>query len=125
MNTVNTYYLTIITDEKTIINIYISFESIEKVYPPDVGVVADAKEALRLFTTFTPNVTWTQWTNERNLTYKKVTHLDVTHTDDLNKQIISHIQEKLPDDALLITDAGNFAVWLHTFYPFTKKHTYI
>lgn len=125
LSEVTTQDYSIIAEDQTLIHIDISFATIGKVYPPDVGVVADAKEALRLFTTFTPNVTWTQWTNERNLTYKKVTHLDVTHTDDLNKQIISHIQEKLPDDALLITDAGNFAVWLHTFYPFTKKHTYI
>ena len=33
--------------------------------------------------------------------------------------------EKLPRDALLTNDAGNFAGWLHKYYSFCERHTYI
>src|SRR5690625_7649620 len=33
--------------------------------------------------------------------------------------------DKLSKDALITNDAGNFAGWLHGFYPFRDKHTYV
>ena len=30
--------------------------------------------------------------------------------------------DKLPDDAILITDAGNFSGWLHRHFPFSGRH---
>jgi len=37
--------------------------------------------------------------------------------------IIAHIAETLPDDAILANGAGNYATWVHRFYPFRRFAT--
>src|SRR5699024_12499491 len=51
----------------------------------------------------------------------------LTESDEIDpmKQMMAQLKETLPDDALLTNDAGNFAGWLHAFYPFTRKHSYV
>ncbi|HEX6592997.1 MAG TPA: thiamine pyrophosphate-dependent enzyme [Bacillota bacterium] len=125
LSEVTTQGYTLITTDKLLIHIDISFSTIGKVYAPHVGIVADAKEALRLLMMEKINATWSQWAKERHEAYQKASHIDEKPSDDFNKQIISSLQHKLPQSALLTNDAGNFAGWLHTFYSFTEKHTYV
>src|SRR5690606_12002803 len=51
--------------------------------------------------------------------------LMVSESVELNKQVIAILAEELPHDAVITNDAGNFAGWLHAYYPFTEKHTYV
>ena len=39
--------------------------------------------------------------------------------------VVAALGYRLPDDAIVITDAGNFASWLHRYFPFGERHILI
>lgn len=125
LSEVTTQDYQIITPDKILIHIDISDETIGKVYAPDIGIVADAKEALQMLQKIELDVSWRTWASERNKAYLQASSLNVHPGDVINKQIIHKLVETLPADTLLTNDAGNFAGWLHTFYPFRNRHTYV
>ncbi len=50
--------------------------------------------------------------------------LQITHPGKLQMGPVMHwLGRKLPADAILCNGAGNFATWLHRFYPFTQYGT--
>ena len=113
------------TTEKKLIHIDIDYETVGKIYAPEVGIVADLKEALQALQSITVHCTWSDWAKEKRHLFEKVSRLEVSEDDVINKKIIAILEEKLPNDAILTNDAGNFAGWLHSFYPFKEKHTYV
>lgn len=125
LSEVTTQDYQIITPDKKLIHVDIEHESIGKVFAPDVGVVADLKEALNVLFEMDVQGSWIYWVDERRDAFESVSNLDISHNDVINKHIIAMVAKALPEHALLTNDAGNFAGWLHAFYPFKKKHTYV
>lgn len=125
LSEVTTQDYTIVTTEKKLIHIDIDYETVGKIYAPEVGIVADLKEALQALQSITVHCTWSDWAKEKRHLFEKVSRLEVSEDDVINKKIIAILEEKLPNDAILTNDAGNFAGWLHSFYPFKEKHTYV
>ena len=125
LSEITTQDYSIITPDKKLIHIDIDFDTIGKVYAPDVGIVADVKEALHLLQTIDGDCSWSAWAVKRREAYEAVSRPEATENDVINKSVIVKLVEKLPKNALLTNDAGNFAGWLHNFYPFREKHTYV
>lgn len=125
LSEVTTQDYSIITRDKKLVHIDIDYDALGKVYAPEAGIVADVKEALKAMEKMNVKVTWSGWVRERRKIYKEVSSLDLKEGDNLNKQVIQMLEKKLPDDAILTTDAGNFAGWLHAFYPFKEKETFV
>ncbi|MFG6149198.1 thiamine pyrophosphate-dependent enzyme [Halobacillus sp. B23F22_1] len=124
LSEVTTQDYSLLGRDQTLVHIDIDYETLGKVYPPDVGVVSDAKEALQRLTTIEVKPKWTAWSIARRQVYVDST-LTIKEKETTNQKIISILQNRLPFDAILTNDAGNFAGWLHTFYPFNQKNTYI
>src|SRR6202012_4086520 len=38
-------------------------------------------------------------------------------------QVVSHLNESLPDDAIIANGAGNYTVWVHRFYRYRRRAT--
>ncbi|MFC3041251.1 thiamine pyrophosphate-dependent enzyme [Virgibacillus xinjiangensis] len=108
-----------------LVHVDISEETIGKVFPPDLGIVADMKEALGKFLAITGEPVSPQWVEERGRAYQNFSSLKPQQGDPMNKRVIAILAEQLPEDAILTTDAGNFAGWLHAFYPFRQKHSFV
>lgn len=125
LSEVTTQDYQIITPDKKLIHIDISYDTIGKVFNPDVGAVADAGKALQALAGMNIQSNWKNWVNERRLAFEKASSLTVSHKDIINKHIVAMMAGVLPENALLTNDAGNFAGWLHAFYPFRAKHTYV
>ncbi|GAA0598200.1 thiamine pyrophosphate-binding protein [Virgibacillus siamensis] len=125
LSEVTTQDYTIITPDKKLIHVDIDHNSIGKVYAPDAGIVADLQEALQVMVEMEAQRSWGNWAAERRDAYESVSTLDISHNDVVNKHIIAMVEKALPEHALLTNDAGNFAGWLHAFYPFKKNHTYV
>ena len=125
LSEVTTQDYTIITPDKKLIHIDIDFDTIGKVYAPDLGIVADVQEALQAMLMMDFQETWADWATERRQAFVNISSLEASETDVINKHVIAMIADKLPKDALITNDAGNFAGWLHGFYPFREKHTYV
>lgn len=126
LSEVTTQDYAVITPDKQLIHIDIDFETIGKVYAPEIGIVADLQEALQLMVKLDIKETsWANWAAKKRQAYKNISDLDVSEADVINKHIIAMMADKLPKNALITNDAGNFAGWLHAFYPFREKHTYV
>lgn len=125
LSEVTTQDYQLISSKQKLIHIDISYETIGKVYAPDIGIVADIGEALHVLNQINIDCGWDNWVKERRHALENISTLNVSHNDGINKHIIAMVEKTLPDDALLTNDAGNFAGWLHAFYPFKEKHTYV
>ena len=125
LSEVTTQDYSIVTQAKKLIHIDIAYETIGKVYPPTIGIVADLKEALQSLAQMKVTCAWKAWAERSRGRYVKASDLTVAADDVINKQVIAIMDKKLPNDALITNDAGNFAGWLHSFYPFREQHTYV
>lgn len=124
LSEVTTKDYTLLHDHHRLIHIDIDPETIGKVYNPDLGIVADAKEALSTLVEMVDIApTWEGWVQTKNENDNKITAQEENHQ--LSRQIITCLQTHLPADALLTNDAGNFASWLHDYFSFTAPHTYV
>lgn len=128
---ITTQGYSIISKEQKIIHIDIDYSMLGKVYEPHLGIVADANEALDALLQFEsadiyPDY-WKEWVTERRKTFEEFTTIEENKNFDMvdNKQIILSLQKVLPSNAIITNDAGNFAGWLHSFYKFNEKKTYI
>ncbi len=126
LSEVTTQDYQIITPEKKLIHIDIEYDTIGKVYPPEVGIISDAKQALiALADINVDSSSWADWAKEKSALNSAASQLDLKTDDVINKHVIASMIDKLPKDTILTNDAGNFASWMHNFYPFNKKHTYV
>ncbi|ARI77746.1 thiamine pyrophosphate-dependent enzyme [Halobacillus mangrovi] len=121
LSEVTTQDYSLISKEQTLIHIDIDSETLGKVYAPGLGIVADAKEALQALQTMKLWPRWQKWMETRRQVYKDT----LIENGTVNQQLISILQKRLPEGAILTNDAGNFAGWLHAFYQFNERNTYI
>lgn len=122
LSEVTTQDYSIISKDHKLIHMDIDEDTIGKVYPPDVGIVADLKEGLRSLSDLHVFSRWSEWRKERRRVYEGASAIDET---DFHQNIIASMQNLLPENAILTNDAGNFAGWLHSFYQFKKRNTYV
>ncbi|KGX86920.1 thiamine pyrophosphate-dependent enzyme [Pontibacillus litoralis] len=127
LSEITTQDYSIIHQDQTLLHIDIHEDTIGQVYPPEVGVVADAKAALESLSTIQLTPVWQHWIHRRRKVYEQTLDLHTFQEDNevWNKQLITTLQTILPEDAIITNDAGNFAGWLHTFYQFKKRKTYV
>ncbi|RLL48511.1 acetolactate synthase [Oceanobacillus piezotolerans] len=125
LSEVTTQDYAIITPDKKLIHMDIDYSVIGKVFPPDIAIIADMKEGLMSLTKIDIRIMWDDWVKEKREAYEAVSRGTVSRKDVINRHIMTILQDLLPSDALITNDAGNFAGWLHTFYSFREKHTYI
>lgn len=125
LSEVTTQDYSIITDEKKLIHIDIDVAILGNVYAPDLGIVADLREALQALESTESDPVWGNWVNKCRTRYEKASRLVYQPTDVINKQVMAILQDKLPTEVIITNDAGNFAGWLHAFFSFTKAHSYI
>ncbi|QHE51786.1 thiamine pyrophosphate-dependent enzyme [Pontibacillus sp. HMF3514] len=122
LSEVTTQDYSIIKDDHKLIHVDIDYETIGNVYAPDVGVVADLKEGLQALSKINVMNRWSEWRKETRRAYEDATTID---SESLNQNVIASLQKILPEESVLTNDAGNFAGWLHSFYQFRKKNSYV
>lgn len=134
LSEVTTQDYSIISPNHKLIHIDVHDGTIGKVYQPDIGVVADANQALQQLVEATGktkiNLGREKWIRDCRSAYETTAslpeHFERDHDEGCDlKNIIKVMQDTLPSDAIITNDAGNFAGWLHAFYRFTEPHTYI
>ncbi|WP_143414495.1 thiamine pyrophosphate-dependent enzyme [Halobacillus massiliensis] len=122
LSEVTTQDYSLLNKNQPLLHIDIDSSTLGKVYPPYLGVVADAKECLNtLFKLKLPS--WEKWAEKGNKSY--LATLMPKGEPTVNHHIITLLQRHLPRDAIVTNDAGNFAGWLHAFYQFNQKKTYV
>ncbi|MGF7015856.1 acetolactate synthase-1/2/3 large subunit [Ornithinibacillus bavariensis] len=125
LSEVTTQDYSLLTSKQKLIHIDIEQEVIGKVYSPNLAIIADMKEALEAVNSIKVLSSWEEWAEASNRRFLAVSSIAATEKDVINKHIISMMAEMLPINSIITNDAGNFAGWLHAFYPFKQKQTYI
>ncbi|MGP3561872.1 thiamine pyrophosphate-dependent enzyme [Geobacillus sp. BK01] len=109
---------------QTLIHIDIDGEALGKVFPADIAVMADAREALLALLGRNIAPSWSEWAAARRRAYEATAMLPQPPRN-IQEAVIAVLQAELPDDGVITNDAGNFVGWLHTFFPFRDRHVYI
>jgi len=99
-------------------------EELGRVYQPELGISSGLQhftESLRGQTPLAPR--WRDWTRAARAEYEATLEpspgpgrLDLG-------EVVSFLRRRLPPEAILTSGAGNFAIWWHRFYGFTRYGT--
>ncbi|KAF0993853.1 thiamine pyrophosphate-binding protein [Geobacillus sp. TFV-3] len=124
LSEVTTQDYRLFSSDQTLIHIDIDSDGFGKVYAPDIAVWADCREALSRLLDLAVRPSWQEWAAERRKRYEQTAVLPLEKRN-LYEAVMASLGRHLPKNAVITNDAGNFAGWLHAFFPFGDGHTYI
>jgi acetolactate synthase-1/2/3 large subunit len=108
---------------ETLIHIHPGPEELGRVWPTLLGATADNSLAALALSSIDPGRTWTDQAEAAHADFRAFI-APVTVTGAVNmSEVIRHLAEVLPADAIVTNGAGNFAAWLHRFYRHTARRT--
>jgi len=108
---------------KTLIHIHAGPEELNRVWPAAACAVADASNAALAIATIGLDRKWSDWTRAARADWEAFTApINVDAAVNLS-EVVAHMAEALPHDAIICNGAGNFAAWLHRFYRHRARHT--
>jgi acetolactate synthase-1/2/3 large subunit len=107
-----------------LVHIHASAEELNRVYQPTLAICATMNAAARSLEVLTApkDVPWADWTAAAHADY--LANIDpanggITLPGNVDMpQLMAVLRQHLPADAVLTNGAGNFASWLHRFYPY-------
>jgi acetolactate synthase I/II/III large subunit len=110
---------------QTLVHVHADPEELGRVFQADLPIVSGSAEFLAAARAFEPvdgshRAAWTESAHADFLASLQHTRgpgaLDVG-------DVMQHLRERLPDDAILTNGAGNYTVWCHRFYSFSRYGT--
>jgi acetolactate synthase I/II/III large subunit len=110
---------------QTLVYVHPAADELGKVYQPDVPILSGLAEfalALRAVEPLDPT-RWAGWAAAARADYlEHRRHRKLPGELELS-EVMAHLRERLPDDAIFTCGAGNFTVWAHRFYEFSRYGT--
>ena len=108
---------------ETLIHIHPGPEELGRVWPTLLGAAADCSLAALALSTIDPGRDWKARAEAAHADYQAfIQPVSVTGAVNMS-EVIRHLGEVLPADAILTNGAGNFAAWLHRFHRHRAMHT--
>lgn len=110
-----------------LIHVYPDPEEIGRVYAPDIGIAAPAAETIAVLNNQAPPV---EGSPERrahvahcNADYRAWSTLPVGRGKLAMADVMRHLKNVLPDDAIVTNGAGNYTVWVHRYLKYRQYRT--
>ena len=108
---------------QTLVHVYPDPDELGHVYQPDLpicsGVCAFAEAAAAMPSIDHSN--WDEWTACTRADYEEQFSQAPPPASDLDMaKVMEHLNQCLPDDAIITIDAGNFSSWAQRFYQYRK-----
>jgi acetolactate synthase-1/2/3 large subunit len=99
-----------------LVHIHSDKDEIGHVYIPEIGIVSSPKHFLAAMMSGRNDAGRTAPCPEHEA-YREWSDVMPTPPGDVNlAEIMKYLRENLPDDAIMTSGAGNYAVWLHRYY---------
>ena len=111
------------------IHIHAEAAELGRVYQADIAVAATAGQALAALVEHRPATApvWAEWRRQARQDLEAFRDMaqaprpgpewvDMT-------SVVKHLNDVLPEDAILTNGAGNYSVWLHRFYEYRRPRT--
>jgi acetolactate synthase-1/2/3 large subunit len=110
---------------QTLVHVHADAEELGRVFQPDLPIVAGSEEFLAAARALEPvdgshRADWTESAHADFLA--SLRHQRGPGDLDIG-DVMEHLRERLPDDAILTNGAGNYTVWCHRFYVFRSYRT--
>jgi acetolactate synthase-1/2/3 large subunit len=112
---------------QTLVHVYPDPDELGRVYRSDLPIHASpaAFAAAASSLPAPKDLAWSQWTKEAHDDYVQWSDLSSIHIPgDLQMgAVMNHLRQVLPADTIMCNGAGNFAIWVHRFWPFRHYGT--
>jgi acetolactate synthase-1/2/3 large subunit len=110
---------------QTLVHVHAHADELGRVFEPDLPIVSSSPEFLAAARALEPveaaqRAAWTE--SARADFISGLRHRRGPGELDLG-DVIEHLRERLPDDAILTNGAGNYTVWCHLYYVFHSYRT--
>jgi acetolactate synthase I/II/III large subunit len=110
---------------QTLVHIHADADELGRVFEPDLPIVSGSPEFLAAARALEPveaaqRAAWTE--SARTDFISGLRHRRGPGELDLG-DVIEHLRERLPDDAILTNGADNYTVWCHLYYVFRRYRT--
>lgn len=106
-----------------LIHIHPGPEELGRVWPTFLGATADNALAALALASIDPGRDWKAEAQAAHADYQAfIQPVSVTGAVNMS-EVIRHLAEALPADAIITNGAGNFAAWLHRFHRHRAMHT--
>ncbi|MBV8525387.1 MAG: thiamine pyrophosphate-binding protein [Acetobacteraceae bacterium] len=114
------------TDGVSLIHVYPDPTEIGRVSRPELGIVSDVNAFAATVSHMEPlQISWNEWTHELRRLREEGREIP-EYKGALNvARALRELEQLLPQDAILTTDAGNFATWPTRFMNFRDRQRYI
>ncbi|NEU33202.1 acetolactate synthase, partial [bacterium LRH843] len=121
----------LIQADSKLIHVDISEGELNKVYRPALGIVSDVKSFLvdllattanRFVGSIEPN--YTSALRSEYVKFSTPNNVNGETAVDL-EGVLNDLNNNLPDNAILTSDAGNFFGWMYRYYSFKQEGTYV
>jgi acetolactate synthase-1/2/3 large subunit len=110
---------------QTLVHVHPDPDEPGRVYEPDLAIVSGLPELAAAAAALDPvdSSAWRTRTEEARADYLAgLRHTPWPVDVDLG-EVMAFLRRRLPDDAVFTSGAGNFTVWAHRFYQFTRYRT--
>ena len=101
---------------QTLVHIHPGPEELNRVWPAAIAAAADVSLAANAIATLNPGRTWSHGAEAHTDFEAFIQPVAVTGAVNMS-EVMGVLREVLPDDAIVTNGAGNFAAWLHRFFP--------
>ena len=111
--------------QQKLVHVYLDSSELGRVYEPDLAIVASMESfaaAARDMEAVTYGK-WVEWMRQANQDYldNLAPSLPMDGVD--MHEVMNILNDRLPEDAIITTDAGNFSGWAQRFYRYRKFRT--
>ncbi len=101
---------------KTLLHSHASDAELGKIYQPDVPIHAGPNALCKVLAQLDLRGGWQGWAFGQRAAYEASMVLPARETALDMGEVLAHLQEVLPENAILTNGAGNFAIWHNKFF---------
>ena len=115
--------ITVPCPSQTLVHVYPEPSELGRVYQPDLPICAGVCEFAEAAATLPTmdHSAWDEWMASARFDYEEQFTQAPPPSGDLDMaKVMEHLNQCLPDDAIITVDAGNFSGWAQRFYRFRK-----
>jgi acetolactate synthase-1/2/3 large subunit len=116
------------TPAQTLVHVHPDPQELGRVYQATLPIVATLNSFAGALDGLAPAAAqpWADWTAAARADYLAHSTPPAPHPEldgvDL-AQVVAHLNDALPDDAIISNGAGNYTVWVHRFYRYRRRAT--
>src|SRR5690606_8840025 len=111
--------------QQSLVHVYPDPSEIGRVYRPDLAIVARPADLLRRLASVAPRgkPDWAAWREAARVDYLEWQKPQPTPGAVRMEEVVLHLSQTLPEDAIVTNGAGNYSAWLHRYFRYKKWRT--